>query len=201
MPRKAASTSKAPVESSPNHTPMPIQDIIDYYAKGLTHKEIAAIAGVAQQTISERIKKYSTHIQSLDKYKKHRGDILAVTQSRIINSLSDEDIQKSSAYQRVGMFGILYDKERLERDKSTQNLAIDYQRNINDIDKEIEALEAEIGLQDGQAVMDYMDTVDDYTDQVDRLLSIEASIQGSVPVDSTVDISTDQSTEGVGGQK
>ena len=200
MPRKAASQSKSPDQVSPTSDTMPIQTIIDYRAKGLTLDEIGKIAGVTKQSIHSRIKAYDKHIESLEHFKKHRGDILSVTQSRIINSITDEDIQKSSAYQRVGMFGILYDKERLERDKSTHNLAIDYQRNINDIDKEIEALEAEIGLQDGQAVTDYMDTVDDYTAQVDQLLSIEASIQGSVPVESTVG-SIDQSTEGVGGQK
>ncbi len=44
---------------------------------------------------------------------------------RLITSISDEDIERLNAYQRIISAGISVDKLRLLRNESTQNLAID----------------------------------------------------------------------------
>jgi hypothetical protein len=77
--------------------------------------------------------------------------------------LSNADIQKASPYQRVGMFGILYDKERLERGQTTENIGyMDYNRALEQVMAERNKLQAELGLDDIQS-----DTIDaDYTDEV-----------------------------------
>jgi len=56
-------------------------------------------------------------------YKSHRADIFAGIQHKILASVSDEDIKKASLFQKAGVVGLLYDKERLERDMSTANIA------------------------------------------------------------------------------
>ena len=49
--------------------------------------------------------------------------MFAATQSRILNNLTDDDIKKGSMLQKATAVGILYDKERLERGQSTENVA------------------------------------------------------------------------------
>jgi hypothetical protein len=82
----------------------------------------------------------------VEPFKRHRAEILAGKQAEILKSLTNEELKKASVYQRVGMFGILYDKERLERGQSTQNVAYaEMEREMSEIDREIEVLEAELG--------------------------------------------------------
>ncbi len=56
---------------------------------------------------------------------------------RMIDSITNEDIQKLNAYQRTIASGICTDKMRLLRNESTQNISVD------DINKSIEELKNE----------------------------------------------------------
>lgn len=112
-----------PLNLLPDET-IPIEDILEYRAKGLTYEEIGTLLGCTKSNICQRLKPYLNEIQGLDNYKKHRADVIAIKGRKILNSLTDEDIQKTPAGQRVMMYGILYDKERLERGQSTTNLDI-----------------------------------------------------------------------------
>ena len=127
----------------------PIVDLeraINLRLKGLTYLEIAQIFGVTQTTVHERLQGYIPEDSNLSAFKLNRADIMAAKQEQILKSLSQDDIQKASAYQRVGMYGILYDKERLERGQSTANVAYaDLSREMRDIDNEIRQLEEELG--------------------------------------------------------
>ncbi len=108
--------------------------------------------------VNNNLKRFSSNEQEPQKptktaFKENRADLLSIQQDRLINSLTDADIQKSSAYQKVGMFSLLYDKERLERDKSTSNIANVYStldtQHAN-YRQRIEELEAELGIDDVQ---------------------------------------------------
>ena len=114
-------------ESNENLTipdrPIPIETLIEYRQKGLTYKEIGNLVGRTKQTVQERLKPIIDDIDCLELHKKHRADIIAIQSRKILKSLTDEDIQKAPAGQRVMMYGILYDKERLERGESTHNIA------------------------------------------------------------------------------
>jgi hypothetical protein len=46
-------------------------------------------------------------------------------QRRLLNNISQADIKKSGLRDKVVAVGILYDKERLERGQSTENVSID----------------------------------------------------------------------------
>ena len=92
--------------------------------RGMSYAEAAKILGCSKVTVWQRCQRHGIMSQgSIKRFRAHRADVLANKQAMILNTLTEEDIKAQSAYQRVGMFGILYDKERLELDKSTENIA------------------------------------------------------------------------------
>lgn len=99
---------------------IPIETIIDLHAKNLSHAQIAKIVGCRSQNITQRLQ--ASGITSLRNFKKNRADVFATIQSRILNSIGDDDIKKAPFGSRITAAAILYDKERLERDKSTSNV-------------------------------------------------------------------------------
>jgi transcriptional regulator with XRE-family HTH domain len=107
--------TEIPTKEKPKTAPkgIPLERLIELRKKNLTHKEIAKIEGIARETVSRRLAKHD--IDGIDIYKKHEADILTYQRRRIINSITDADIKKTPAIQRASMYGIFYDKERLER--------------------------------------------------------------------------------------
>ena len=89
----------------------------------LTYKEIADLEGVTPQAIHSSIKDLLPNSDT-ELYKQSRADILSEVQRKILTNLDDATIK--SLVERRGLvdFGILYDKERLERGQSTENVAI-----------------------------------------------------------------------------
>jgi len=125
---KTAKTELAPIEpDTPNSLSkdISIEAIIGLYLKGKSQAEISRQLGCSRANISERLGKYEEDVKALPDFKRNKADMLAMYQRRILNTLTPEDIEKQSAYQRVGMFSILFDKERLERDLSTDNVSHD----------------------------------------------------------------------------
>jgi hypothetical protein len=111
----------------------------------LTCQQIGDLLGCSQQNIYNLLKKHFPELKNLDFFKEHKADLLAAKQAGILFSLSEEDIKKANLRDKATTFGILYDKERLERDESTENISIKQQiRKIKDIDKEIARLEREL---------------------------------------------------------
>jgi len=128
---------------------IPIESIIEYRKKGLTTREIATLLNCSHPNIVQRLQTVTADVDSLDSYKIHRADILALNGRRLLSHVTDEKLQKASAYQLAGMYGILYDKERLERGQTTANVGYaDYTRSVAEMDKEISRLEAELGAVD-----------------------------------------------------
>lgn len=104
---------------------IPLESIIGLYLQNVSQSEIARRFGCTQANISRRLQSHKEEFDALPDFKKHRADIMAMIQRRIINTLTKDDIKKQSAYQRVGMYSILYDKERLERELSTEIVSHD----------------------------------------------------------------------------
>jgi len=154
MPRKiqADPTESLPTitdTASPAPKNIPIESIIEYRRKGLTTREIATLLNCSHPNIVQRLQTLTDDVDSLDSYKIHRADILALNGRKLLSKITDEKLQKASAYQLAGMYGILYDKERLERGQTTANVGYaDYTRSVAEMDKEISRLEAELGAVD-----------------------------------------------------
>lgn len=129
--------------NSPAPKGIPISKLIEYRNKDLSYQDIADLVGCSKPNVYARLKQYDGEIKSLKSYKENRADVLAVVGSKMLNSLTSNDIEKASAYQRVGMFALLYDKERLERGQSTSNIAY-ANMTESDIDAKIKELEAKL---------------------------------------------------------
>jgi len=131
-------SSKAPKD-------IPLETIIKYRKKNLTIDEISRVLGVSHQTLHKRIAPYRDELDYIDDINTYRADLLSILGHRILKSLSIEDIKKATAYQRVGMYGILYDKLRLETGQSTSNVAYaDMGSKVQDLDKQIRELEGQL---------------------------------------------------------
>lgn len=102
---------------------IPIEQLIYYADKGLSHVEIAALHNITRQAVQARLSKAGYTPQRLKAYKDSRADMLAFYQSLLLNSIAPADIKKAPLQARVMAYGILYDKERLERGQSTSNIA------------------------------------------------------------------------------
>jgi hypothetical protein len=71
---------------------------------------------------------------------------------RMIDSISDEDIEKLNAYQRTISSGICTDKMRLLRNESTSNISI--AANIEETERQIKEVEARIDKLTGEIEME-----------------------------------------------
>ena len=97
----------------------------------LSYQQIADIQGVVPTAIFKQIKKLLPD-EATEVYKNNRADIIAHMQLGILQSVNKAKIKKASLRDSIVSFGILYDKERLERGQSTQIL--DAGQNIRDIE-------------------------------------------------------------------
>src|SRR5210317_1888292 len=103
---------------------IPISAIIDLLEnKGLNQAQAAKVLGCHKSNISYHLKQLDYTPGYLKSYKENRADVLAALQLQILKNLTSDKFQKASAYQLTGMYSILYDKERLERGQSTENIA------------------------------------------------------------------------------
>ena len=100
---------------------IPIETIMEYRRKGLSMSDVARIVGCSKPNIVQRLNRMNAELVQVDHYKSNRADFLALKQMRMLNQITEPKLKDASAYQLAGMFGILYDKERLERGQSTSN--------------------------------------------------------------------------------
>jgi hypothetical protein len=89
----------------------------------LTTREIAKLTDCTHSNVVQILQRYGVVQQEVHDYKTHRADILASLQHRLISSITDEDVKKAPVGSRVLAAAQLYDKERLERGQSTENIA------------------------------------------------------------------------------
>lgn len=100
--------------------------IIDIATKhpDLSCAEIGKMVDCSHVNVVKTLQRYGINKEATEKYKSGRADIFAGLQERILNSITDEAIKKTPAIQLVTAASILYDKERLERGESTNNISV-----------------------------------------------------------------------------
>jgi hypothetical protein len=104
------------------------QKALDLRLKGLSYQEIADYlvkdgVTISSHALSQRLSPLMPDDLDVSLYAKNRSDILAGVQLKLLSHLTDARLKDASAYQLAGMYGIFYDKERLERGQSTANVA------------------------------------------------------------------------------
>ena len=100
-----------------------ITGILKKQEMGLTLPEIAEAFSVSVATINRALRDYRAAVGAVKEFKAVRGNVLADLQRRILTSISDIDIKKAPFGTKILAFCQLYDKERLENDLSTANIA------------------------------------------------------------------------------
>jgi len=115
--------------------------------KGLSLSEIGKLTDVPKSTVFYYVKRWNIPTsKQLSRFKDNRADLFADQQRRIADTIDDECIKKASLVQRSTTICQFYDKERLERDLSTNNVSVmhasDYAKDIADLDAAYEELSA-----------------------------------------------------------
>ena len=124
-----------------SHKNIPIETIIEYRNRGLSYTEIAKLTGCSRQNVQQRLETVEYSKEDIENFKKHRGDVFAFLQSKLINSIDSDAIKGMQPYQRIIGASILYDKERLEQGKSTGNINIlEVTATIDDLQREADVL-------------------------------------------------------------
>ena len=103
---------------------IPLDSILPLAEKGLTHTQIAKLVGCDRSNISRRLRTHEVLTGQIKEYVTDRANILASIQWRLLSSITDDEIKKAPLGTRLMCFGILYDKERLERGQTTENVGI-----------------------------------------------------------------------------
>lgn len=106
--------------------------------QGMSTADIAQHQGVAPSTVFRFLQQTTPERHALERFKKERGDVFARLaaksldlQERIVDTFDDAVVnalpvhQKGSLLHTLGISaGILFDKERLERGQSTNNISV-----------------------------------------------------------------------------
>jgi len=137
-------TEKPKVDTRPKG--IPIEDILEYHAQGLTDPEIGKLLGITRETVCRR--RLKADVPGLKRYKKHRADSFTSLGRRMLNSITDDDINDMSPHQRVVAGAIIYDKERLERGQSTQNISA--KSTVEHVNETIDTIKAEMDALRGE---------------------------------------------------
>jgi hypothetical protein len=109
--------------------------------KGLKFREIARYMGCPEKLLFDTISPYLDNDQCTELYEENRASILTSLQARLISGLTPEKIEKASLRDIAVSFGVLFDKERLEKDKSTANVAMGLSSFVDRVHKKTEEQE------------------------------------------------------------
>jgi hypothetical protein len=137
-------------EANKNNYRIPIEDIIFCIdVLKLNQSQTARRLGCDSSNISQRLKAYGYEPGYLDTFKEHQADLYAIRRARIAKHLTDDKLEKMSAYQLVGMDSVTLNSERLIRGESTSNIShLDMVRAKELVDNKIKAFESKYNLDD-----------------------------------------------------
>ena len=121
---------------------IPLETVVALRRRNLSYPQIAKILGCSESNVRYRLGTVADEIERVDDFKKHKADIMAIHQNRILQSVTETNLKDAKLRDKAIAFGILFDKERLERGKSTQNVAYaDLLKMKNEKLKELEELD------------------------------------------------------------
>jgi hypothetical protein len=90
----------------------------------LSPQDIAKIHDISRPFVHGLLSQFNITKADIDDFKRNEADLLTALRLRIYNTLTDEDLKSASALQRMTMYGIGYDKYRLETGQSTENQSV-----------------------------------------------------------------------------
>jgi DNA-binding Lrp family transcriptional regulator len=123
---------------------------LEYRLKNkLSYAEIGKQFGASAAAVHKRLQRFKSIIDDpeiLDNYDVHIDKMLTSAQMKFLEGAVDsEAIKKASPYQNMTSFGIAFDKQRLVRGLSTNNVSyMDLTPTERDRIRELEAIETSI---------------------------------------------------------
>jgi len=101
-----------------------LEKALELRLKAVSYNDIARFFGCSKAAVIERLRPYlATEDIDVEVYKNNRADILAHKQVSVLAEMTPAKLAQASAKDLSITYGVLYDKERLERGQSTQNVA------------------------------------------------------------------------------
>ena len=127
----------------------------------LSYNRIAKIQGVTTQAVHQRLRQFLPTAET-DLYKSNRADILANAQLKILTQLDQPRLKKAGLRDLVVSAGIHYDKERLERGLSSQNVSYnvitEQLKKIDEEEADLRRQLIELGVEDSNTIIKDNDT-------------------------------------------
>ena len=114
------------------------QKVLDLHAKGVPPAQIAQLEGVSRSTVWRFLELSKPERKALEVFKEHRSDVFARlgaksldVQEKILDTLDDATVLGLTPSQKSGLLhvlnaqaGTLFDKERIQLGKSTENYSV-----------------------------------------------------------------------------
>lgn len=123
------------------------------FTRGASYAEIGSVMGVSKQAIHHRIRGIVPDVARVSAARQYRADMLAEVTSDILSSIDEKAIKSAGLKDRAMTYGILYDKERLERGESTQNVQqVAGKAKVDKVEDEIIELQRQLSEIDGSEV-------------------------------------------------
>ena len=98
------------------------------YINGYSQADIARMQGVTRQAVDQALRPFKAILsnpQSIQAFDNERDKLLSAGQAKLlVAALDGRAIKKSSTLQLASSFGILFDKQRLVRGESTDNIDV-----------------------------------------------------------------------------
>lgn len=104
----------------------------------LTHQEIADEMGVSRVGVTRALQRIPPELLSgrtVEEYRQNRAKMFAGIQRMILQNITPDKLKNASLAQLGTLFGIFYDKERLEHGQSTENNAMAIKIQLDDASK------------------------------------------------------------------
>lgn len=107
------------------------------YLSGVSQADIAKLFGVSRQAISQALKPFKVrHPEVAQAYKENKSNLINEKEMTALQAIDEDKLKKASGRDLAIIFGTLYDKNRLEQGKSTDNVMI-FSRIVADSDGDL----------------------------------------------------------------
>lgn len=95
------------------------------FEAGFTHEEIASYFGVSREAVTKKIGRMDLHREASNPalFQEKMQEEILMRMENLLKYMSPDKMNKASLSQIIIAFGTLYDKFRLSRGESTQNVA------------------------------------------------------------------------------
>jgi len=116
-------TEKVKSLAPAHRQPVPLEVMIKLRTENhLSYQQIAKLVGYSKRWVIFKLSNIDA--DGVKTYTDNRPIYFQSLQHRLLSSITDDDIKKTPVGSRVLAAAQIYDKERLETDKSTQNQAV-----------------------------------------------------------------------------